>query len=155
MDDLDTWPTGRLLSAAARMVEHAWNAHLARWDLNHASLAVLHVLTEGPLPQRALAARVQVEDQTMSRIVERLERSGYVHRDRDPADLRRLLVSLTELGRQAYAQASEVTVAEGLTAVDGIDVPALRRGLAGLVRHYRAQRWPGSGPRTGEPRVDP
>jgi DNA-binding MarR family transcriptional regulator len=143
MDELDRWATGRLLSAAARLVEHEWNTHLAQWDLNHASLAVLHVLLAGPQTQRELAAAVQVEDQTMSRTVERLERSGYVERHRDHADRRRIVVSLTPSGRSTCHRASDVQVAEGFFAGGVDDVPALRQALAGIIRHLSSQRWPG------------
>jgi len=142
MDELDHWATGRLLSAAARLVEHEWNSHLAQWDLNHASLAVLHVLLGGPATQRELAAAVQVEDQTMSRTVERLERSGYVERRRDDADRRRVVVTLTPSGRATCLRAGDKAVAEGFFG-DGVDdVDALRSALTGLIRHLSRQRWP-------------
>ncbi len=142
VDPIETWPTGRLLSSAARLVEHEWNTHLARWDLNHASLAVLHVLGTRPMTQRELAAAVQVEDQTMSRTVERLERSGYVERHRDDADRRRVVVSLTESGRRTYLRASDIEVAEGYFADAVEDVEALRRALVAVVRRRSRQRWP-------------
>jgi DNA-binding MarR family transcriptional regulator len=140
--NLDEWPTGRLLSAAARLVEHAWNAHLARWDLNHAGLAALHVLLGGPLAQRELANRVQVEDQTLSRTVERLERSGYVERRRDPVDRRRIVVTLTAQGRGTCLRAGDPTVAEGFFAALGEDLQPLRRALTEIVRHHSGLRWP-------------
>ncbi len=146
--ELEDWPTGRLLSAAARLVEHAWNAHLTEWDLNHAGLAVLHVLLAGPLTQRDLALRTQVEDQTMSRTVERLERSGYVERHRDPADRRRVLVSLTTQGRATCLRAGDLVVAEGFFAPLDDDLQPLRRALTTLIRHHSGLRWP-SGPAAG------
>jgi DNA-binding MarR family transcriptional regulator len=142
MDELDRWATGRLLSAAARLVEHEWNAYLAQWDLNHASLAALHVLLGGPLTQRELAAAVQVEDQTMSRTVERLERSGYVERRRDEADRRRITVTLTASGRATCLRAGDVQVAEGLFAGAVQDLPALRTALSQIIGHLSSQRWP-------------
>jgi len=153
MDELGHWATGRLLSAAARLVEHEWNTHLAQWDLNHASLAVLHVLLGGPLTQRELAGAVQVEDQTMSRTVERLERSGYIERRRDEADRRRVVVSLTPTGRATGVRAGDVEVAEGYFHGAVEDVPALREALAGLIRHLSQQRWPAAVP--GRPGADP
>jgi DNA-binding MarR family transcriptional regulator len=141
-DDVETWATGRLLSAAARLVEHEWNAHLARWDLNHASLAVLHVLSAGPLTQREIAARVQVEDQTMSRTLDRLERSEYVERHRDDDDRRRVVVSLTASGRKTCMRASDLAVAESFFSDAVEEVEALRRSLVGIVRALSQQRWP-------------
>jgi len=141
---LDSWATGRLLSAAARLVEHEWNQHLTQWDLNHASLGVLHVLLGGALTQRELALAVQVEDQTVSRIVERLQRSGYVERVRDADDRRRIVVSLTHQGEQTYRAASDLDRAESFfAAVD--DLPALRSALIAVIRSRSLQRWPGAG----------
>lgn len=54
------WPTGRLLSAAARRVERAWDEYLARWSLSHASLPVLALLAGADLSQRQLAERLGV-----------------------------------------------------------------------------------------------
>ena len=76
--DAADWSLGRLLSTAARMIEHDWNAWLATHDLTHAGLLALHALEDGPLTQRKLAAASRVEEQTMSRVVARLERAGYV-----------------------------------------------------------------------------
>ena len=40
MDDLDGWPTGRLLSMAARLVEQSWEHVLGEYDL---SLSLIHI----------------------------------------------------------------------------------------------------------------
>ena len=139
MDGIETWPTGRLLSAAARLVQHEWNAHLARWDLNHAGLSVLHALAAGDHTQRELAGAVQVKDQTMSRTLERLERSGYLQRHRDPFDRRRVVVSLTDLGRATGRSAADLHVAESMfSELD--DVDGLRRALTELIEHLSRRR---------------
>ena len=124
------WPTGRLLSAASRRVEKEWNAHLAGWDLNHASLPVLIHLLAGPRSQRELAAANDVTEQTMSRIVARLDRSGYVVRSAHPDDRRRHVVSITDSGRAvcgaaADPVASERMVGRGLTAAQVDQLRAL------------------------------
>lgn len=136
-DDPSRWPTGRLLSTAARLVEHAWDAHLATWDLNHASFAVLWVLHPGPASQRELAHRTQVQDQTMSRTLDRLVRSGYVTRERSGADRRRSVVALTPAGRRAAVEAGGTAPAESLLAeaVPGGDLEELRGPLLAVVRH--------------------
>ncbi|OAP24073.1 MULTISPECIES: MarR family winged helix-turn-helix transcriptional regulator [Amycolatopsis] len=83
--ELASWPTGRLLAVAARLVEQRWTAVLAELGLTHTGLIVLHLLGEGPLAQRALARRCEVTDQTMSRTLERLSREEFVARAPDPA----------------------------------------------------------------------
>ena len=135
MDGRDEWPTGRMLSAVARRIEREWNAHLAAWDLNHASLPVLFLLFRGPLSQRELARDSGVTEQTMSRIVARLERSGYVRRQPDAADARRHEVSLTDAGRAALVEAGDPQVAEEMS-VRGLDpdqVGPLRALLAAML----------------------
>lgn len=130
-DDPATWPVGRLLSAAARRVEREWNAHLAAWGLNHASLPVLVLLLGGPRTQRELAAAVDVTEQTMSRTLGTLARAGYVTRDPHPADRRRLEVTLTPSGRAAALAAAEPRAAEEI-AVRGL-TPAQVRELRSLL----------------------
>ena len=91
---------GRLLSTAARLVEHEWNAALARLDLTHAGLLTLHALVAGPHTQRQLAGLSYVEEQTMSRVLDRLERSGYVTRERDARDRRRMRSEERRVGKE-------------------------------------------------------
>lgn len=138
---LETWATGRLLSTAARLVEHAWDVHLGRWGLNHASFAVLWMLDGGPRSQRELAAGATVQAQTMSRVLDRLERLGYVRRVRSQSDRRRVLVSLTPAGRRARAAAHDEAVAEALVGEGVADLDRLRADLIALVRSLR----PGAG----------
>jgi DNA-binding MarR family transcriptional regulator len=103
--DLSTWPTGRLLAVAARLAEQRWVAVLAGMGLTHAGLIALHTLRDGPLPQRSLAQRCQVTDQTMSRTLDRLAKAGFVTRTPDPADARRHLTRLTARGRAVHERA--------------------------------------------------
>jgi DNA-binding MarR family transcriptional regulator len=140
-DDIGSWPTGRLLATAARLTSHAWNVEIAPYGVNHAGVAVLAQLGQGALPQRELAARCQVEEQTLSRTVERLERAGYVRRHRDDVDRRRVLVERTSSGEEALAairrQDSEV-----IAVLDGVEDPELfRRQLAQVVRRLSAGRF--------------
>jgi len=130
------WPSGRLLSAAARRVERDFNAHLATWDLNHASLPVLVHLSSGPLSQRELAAACGVTEQTTSRVVARMERTGYVTRTPHDQDRRRLVLTITDAGRAALAVASDPGPAEALVTrgLSPTDVAELRRLLALVAR---------------------
>ncbi|WP_237843045.1 MarR family winged helix-turn-helix transcriptional regulator [Cellulosimicrobium cellulans] len=130
------WATGRLLFAVARRIEREWNAHLGKWDLNHAGFPVLMHLLAGPRSQRVLAEESGVTEQTMSRVVARLERSGYVTRTDDPSDRRRRAVVITAAGRDAGLAAARRRPAEDL-ATRGLDdgqVVALREALLTLLK---------------------
>lgn len=128
------WPLGRLLSTAARMIEHDWNAVLADHDLTHAGLVVIAALEAGPLTQAELAAASRVEQQTMSRVVAKLERSGHVARSRDDHDRRRMAVSLTDRGRAAVQRVGRPDLADRLVAQHLDDPGRFRAELERLVR---------------------
>ena len=115
-----SWPTGRLLSAVARRVERRWDEYLAQWQLTHASVPVLVVLTQGPLSQREIAAQMHVTEQSLGRVLRGLQEQGHITREHHPADRRRRRVTLTASGRQALqaldqAQAVESLVGDSLT----------------------------------------
>lgn len=112
--DAAGWPVGRLLSAAARRVERDWNAHLASWDLNHASQPVLVILLRGPRTQAELAAACEVTEQTMSRVLARIERRGYITRAAHATDRRKQVIAITDAGREAVLAASDPAAAEEL-----------------------------------------
>ncbi|WP_372594940.1 MarR family winged helix-turn-helix transcriptional regulator [Actinotalea sp.] len=127
----EDWPTGRLMSAITRRVEREWNAHLARWELNHASLPVLAHLAGGPRSQRQLAESCGVTEQTMSKTLARLERTGYVERPIRPGDRRRHDVLLTAAGYGALSAAGASDRAEEmvLRGLDAEQTEQLRRLL--------------------------
>lgn len=137
-DPMEDWPMGRLLSTASRLVEHAWIEALAERGLTHAGLIALHLLGDGPLSQTDLARRARVENQTMSRTIDRLERVGYVQRAADEADRRRLLVSRTAEGESAWAATHEL---ERDVFPDVDDPAGLRAGLLAIIRSSSEQRW--------------
>jgi DNA-binding MarR family transcriptional regulator len=129
----ESWSLGRLLSTAARLVEHDWNAWLAERDLTHAGLLALDGLADGALTQRQLAAASRVEEQTMSRVLDRLERTGHVERRRDTVDRRRLVVSLTASGREVLDEIRAADIADALVSAHLHDPDRFRTELVRLV----------------------
>ena len=132
------WPTGRLLSTAARLVEHAWVEALEQLGLTHAGLIVLHVLDAGSLSQTELAKSARVEVQTMSRTLERLEREGYIAREKHPADGRRHVVTRTPSGEAAWGSARTLE-ADLFPSI--ADNAAMRAALLEIIRATAADRW--------------
>lgn len=140
-DDPAGWPTGRLLSAAARRVERAWDSHLEHWQLSHGSFPVLYLLARSDHSQRELAAAMGVTEQTMSRMVARLERAGYVGRARHASDRRRHVVTLLPAGARALREAGDPRPAEAM-ATHGLDqhqVIALRDALVTMLRSFEGE----------------
>jgi DNA-binding MarR family transcriptional regulator len=73
-------------------------------------------------------------------IVDRLERRGYVHRENDPLDRRRLRLCLSDEGRRVSIAVEQALVAEVATEMAGLtpgDIAELDRGLELLERVFR------------------
>ncbi|MBT2250081.1 MarR family transcriptional regulator [Arthrobacter sp. BHU FT2] len=135
---MDHWPTGRLLSTAARLVEHSWNEKLAAIGLTHAGVIAIEVLAaQGPMTQAQLAQYVRVQAQTMGKTLSRLEAHGHIARVRSTSDRRSHVVSLTERGQQAVAEAVEME--RSVLAASSIDPEALRQELKSVVRELARQ----------------
>jgi DNA-binding MarR family transcriptional regulator len=133
MPDLMNWTVPRLLSTAARLSEHAWNARLAALNLTQAGVIALEVLNAGGAMSSAqLAKRIRVQGQTMGRTLARLEAHGHVVRQRSGTDRRTQLVSISEEGLQALEEAARLErslVSDG----DG-DSTGLNDRLAMIIR---------------------
>ena len=132
------WPTGRLLSTAERLVEHAWVEALDQLGLTHAGMIALHLLGSGPLSQTELAHAARVQTQTMSRTLERLEREGYVVRARDEHDGRRQSVVRTDAGTAVWEK-SRTIEADLFPELENAD--AMRGALLTIISASSARRW--------------
>ena len=137
-ESLACWPTGRLLSTAARLVEHAWVEALDQLGLTHAGMIALHLLGPGPLSQTELAHAARVQTQTMSRTLERLEREGYVVRTRDAHDARRHSVVRTDAGTAVWEK-SRTLEADLFPEFENVD--AMRDALLTIISASSARRW--------------
>jgi MarR family transcriptional regulator, organic hydroperoxide resistance regulator len=142
MPDIERWPTGRLLSTAARLVEHAWDENLRSIGLTHAGVIALEVLSAtGPITQTALAQIVRVQAQTMGQTLSRLETHGHISRRRSSEDRRVHVVSLTDAGREALERAVESE--QQVLAQVSIDTSMFRQELKVVVRELAGQQAPG------------
>ena len=80
----------RELSIQLSLLNHQVGAHL---DLKDADLGCLDTIARhGPLSPSALARRAGLHPATVTGILDRLERGGWVARERDPSDRRAVLV---------------------------------------------------------------
>ena len=67
-------------------------------DLNRTDLRCLDWLFDGPKTAGQLALTLSLSTAAVTTLVDRLERRGIVHRVRDPADRRKVLVEMTPEG---------------------------------------------------------
>lgn len=77
-------------------------------ELGGSQMMVLHRLTEGSQLTSELARRFNVSTPTMTRIIDALVDKGYVEREHDPEDRRRIYLRLTESGRKMGDYAHQV-----------------------------------------------
>nr|WP_179489082.1 MarR family winged helix-turn-helix transcriptional regulator [Microbacterium immunditiarum] len=87
------------------LIRRAQQLHVATWarvvsqetsSVQYSILAVVHRL--GEASQRELCDEVDLDRSTIADLVARMERRGLVDRHRSPADARRNVVTLTEIG---------------------------------------------------------
>jgi DNA-binding MarR family transcriptional regulator len=81
----------RELSIQLSLLNHQVGVHL---DIRDVDLDCLDLIARhGPLSPTALSRRAGLHPATMTGILDRLERAGWVSRDRDPADRRGVVLS--------------------------------------------------------------
>lgn len=101
------------------------------------AMTLMH-LADGPIGQRALAERLEVDPSVLVGILNDLEGDGLVERRRDPADRRRHNVAITEAGAGALTETNAALDAVELGLFAGLseqDRDVLRGLLARIDSH--------------------
>jgi DNA-binding MarR family transcriptional regulator len=143
-----TSPTREVEAVADRL--HSAALHLSRrlrteddaLGISPPRLSALSVVVgAGPIGIGALASAEGVAAPTMTRLVDALERDGYVRRRLDPEDARGVLVGATATGRRILARAKRQRVqvlAAGLATLSADELGEVRRGAETIERLSRA-----------------
>jgi DNA-binding MarR family transcriptional regulator len=109
-------------------------------DLSLQQLTVLYLIRTEGATLSAMARRLMVAPTVLTGIVDRLEKRGFVRRENDPLDRRKLRLCLSEEGHAVSLAVERSLVSEvgaemaGLSAEELAD---LGRGLAILERVFR------------------
>jgi MarR family transcriptional regulator, 2-MHQ and catechol-resistance regulon repressor len=90
------------------------------------------VVSRGPLSLNAVAARLYLDKSTASRIVDALERKGYVERHPDPGDRRALHLVPTPEGRALHRTIEKEMVNQERELLAPFD-PEVRKAMIGLI----------------------
>ncbi len=89
------------LYAASLSMSKAYKPYLEAVGLTYPQYLVMLVLWEvAPQSVSEIGERLYLDSGTLTPLLKRLETSGYVKRDRDTHDERRVLVSLTTAGKK-------------------------------------------------------
>lgn len=95
---------GFLLAKASHVVSGGFHRQLKEMGVSIATWRILAVLQDGPRPVGELADRVLLNQPTLSKALDRLERDGLLKRDREAANRRSVTVSLLPRGRAMAAR---------------------------------------------------
>ena len=109
------------LHRATHATLHVLAARLARLNLSASEINVLANLADGRNRSVGeIASDTATKPTTLTSVLDRLERRGYLTRDLDPADRRSFLVSLTVDGRPAAAAARSAAADLERAALAGV-----------------------------------
>jgi MarR family transcriptional regulator, organic hydroperoxide resistance regulator len=108
------------LSLAARSVVAIYRPLLAELNLTHPQYLVMLALWQhGPLPVSRLRNLLHLDSGTLSPLLKRLEAAGHLRRERNVANERSVIVSLTPRGEALRTPAESVPPA----VLDGLGMP--------------------------------
>lgn len=134
------WAVAHLLSSTSKLME-------ASLGVTGLQRLVLRLVGQFPgITATRLAHILHVNSSTLTGVLKRLERRGYVARHEDPHDARRALLSLTEAGRALDVPATgtvEAAVQRLLVRVPREHLDAAQELLTTLAEELHAPERPG------------
>jgi len=128
-------PTGHLLSQICRLTHARMYTMVDRVGLHRGQSLVLKALWgQDGLTHRELAERLYVRSSTMTNMIKRMEKAGFVERRADELDQRLSRVYLTHNGRELQRQVQEIW-----RAFEGRVFAGLDPDQVGLLRQFFLQ----------------
>jgi DNA-binding MarR family transcriptional regulator len=128
---------GYLINRTARAFANRLAAELRPFDIGIGQWAVLvHLWGTDGMTQAQLARRVAIEQPTMVRTIDRMERDDLVRRTPDPSDRRATRIMLTERGERLRDDLVPLAAKVNTAASEGLtdeEVTILRRLLVKLL----------------------
>lgn len=117
---------GRATQAYQRATDGFDDAVGRRLGLNPTDLRCLDWLTEGPMSAGELARATGLSSAATTTLLDRLEDREFVQRQRDPDDRRRVVVELTDSGKDQLGTFYGPLAGEGVRLLDRFDDDDLR-----------------------------
>ncbi len=100
-----------------------------------------HLYRDGPLTPRTLAVRMQSTSGTMTALLDRVEKAGFLAREKHPEDRRSLLISITPAGQHAVRWVHDhfdEVLAQALTELNDLPSDRLAAICAALGQSLRS-----------------
>ena len=83
--------------------------------------ALATVMSDGPISQQQLGKRIAVDPATMVDVIDSLEESGYILRERNTEDRRQYALQATPKGRALYKRALRALIAAEKRTIRNLD----------------------------------
>ncbi|MDO5047229.1 MAG: MarR family transcriptional regulator [Anaerococcus sp.] len=98
------------ISIASKMINDSYNNVVMRHGITRSqSITLYYIGRFEPISQKELARKMNIKESTMTGILDRLEKEGYIERSIDSGDLRKKTLSLSGLGQAKIEEVCEVT----------------------------------------------
>jgi DNA-binding MarR family transcriptional regulator len=112
---------GYQVNVLARLLERALREQIARHGVVPGQFpALLCLYEEDGLTQAEIGSRVQIEQPTIAKTLQRMERDGLIRRAPDHADRRRVRIHLTARARALESMLAAAAREINTRAVDGL-----------------------------------
>jgi DNA-binding MarR family transcriptional regulator len=132
--DRDTRDLYAALTDLVRLYQFRDRNVICCHDVSVTQCYALQTLTRGgSMTLGALAKDLLLDKSTASRVIETLERKGYVRRSSHPQDARAILIDRTAKGRVLHDRIERELIAEEREIIANLE-PAVRRAAIGVVR---------------------
>lgn len=90
-----------ILRATWQAVSRMYNEEASKYDATMSTgFALLSIDREGGTPSTALGPKMGMEASSLTRTLKKMEESGLIYREPNPADGRGVLIFLTEFGKE-------------------------------------------------------
>ena len=97
------------LYACSKEVIRQYRKPLEEFDLTYTQYLVMMVLWEfGGMTEGELGRRIHLDSGTLAPLLKRLEKQGYINRERPDNNERKLYISLTETGKSLEEEALKI-----------------------------------------------
>ncbi len=136
--DADAMHLATSIVRAQQLVMSRLDAVLRPHGISFARYEVLRLLSfsrRGSLPLNKIGERLMVHPTSVTNVIDRLAAQGYVSRETDPDDRRRVLAALTPEGEKVLAEATEALT--GIEFGVGVLTSEQRRAASDLLRVLR------------------
>lgn len=123
------------LYAATNLLQRLYRPLLAPLGLTYSQYLVMLILWErAPVTVGEIGACLHLDNGTLTPLLKRMERGGFITRRRDPRDESRVLIALTPHGKALRAQAIKIPqeLARRITLAP-TEIESLRSSVASLV----------------------